>query len=75
MNPIKPNRPQADPADQWVHSRTVAAPREPTVRMTFNLNSRTHKAFKLAALQRDVDMTDVLREFIDRYLAETGKLP
>lgn len=44
-------------------------------RMTFDLDKDIHRSFKIATLQRDETMGDVLRRFIVQYVTETGKLP
>lgn len=73
MNPIKPTRPQADPADSWVKTRGHGEPKAPTTRMTFDLDKDKHHAFTVAAAKRGQKLTVVLREFVDAYLAQAER--
>lgn len=41
-----------------------------TARMSFNLPEELHRKFKTKAIQRDIGMGDLLREFVEKYCSE-----
>lgn len=67
----KPTPQQADPADGWVKTRGTRPPREETTRMTFDLAISKHHAFRMATARNNKKFTQVLREFVDSYIAES----
>lgn len=78
MNPKKPTRAQADPADQWVKTRKTTGPVAQMTRMTFDLDTELHHAFTIAAAKRRQKLTVVLRAFVEQYVLDVereGKKP
>ena len=81
----KPTARQADPedvaADAWVAKRQLPndnllvepereVKAEKIVRMTFDLSRDLHRRFRTTCSQMDRNMTDELRAFVVRFLAE-----
>lgn len=79
----KPTARQLDPedADAWVAKRQLPTDKplpepesevkaEKIVRMTFDLSRDLHRRFRTACSQMDRNMTDELRAFVVRFLAE-----
>lgn len=80
--PISIAKPRAvAPVDDWVKNRlgtdeeapevaapalVAPAPKEGTVRLTIDIPKSMHKRLKRGALDRDVNIADVIRGLIDR---------
>ncbi len=67
------------PVDEWIQNRIGQdderppsqalepdAPREPTIRLTFDIPKGMHRRLKLGATERDATIADVIRDLIAR---------
>lgn len=54
-------------------SASVVSEQEPMVRMTFDLSKSLHRKFRATCHDLDRNMTDELRGFVVRFIAERDK--
>ena len=64
------NKTSASP-DAWIESRDKpAAPAEPTKRLTVDIPQSLHKRIRLACIERDEVMADVIRDILQKAFPE-----
>lgn len=59
--------------DDWVHAREGIT--EPTKRLTIDIPRSLHKRVKTGCAIEDVDMAEVVREFLEQRFPPTEKEP
>ena len=64
------NKTSASP-DAWIESRDKpTAPAEPTKRLTVDIPQSLHKRIRLACIERDEVMADVIRDILQKAFPE-----
>jgi proline-rich tail region repeat protein len=68
---FKPATKTAATPDAWIESRDKpAAPTEPTKRLTVDIPQSLHKRIRLACIERDEVMADVIRKILQKAFIE-----
>ena len=69
---FKPATKTSASPDAWIESRDKpTAPAEPTKRLTVDIPQSLHKRIRLACIERDEVMADVIRDILQRGFPET----
>jgi len=70
---FKPATKTSASPDAWIESRDKpTAPAEPTKRLTVDIPQSLHKRIRLACIERDEVMADVIRDILQKAFPETG---
>ena len=68
---FKPATKTSASPDAWIESRDKpAAPAEPTKRLTVDIPQSLHKRIRLACIERDEVMADVIRDILQKAFPE-----
>ena len=69
---FKPATKTSASPEAWIESRDKpAAPAEPTKRLTVDIPQSLHKRIRLACIERDEVMADVIRDILRKAFPET----
>jgi len=69
-------KPTRNPSQEWVESRALPPERRPTRRLTLEIDAELHRRMRIACVEQDLVMADVIRELIEaRFPAKSNAKP